>query len=143
MAVKFWRDGKEQSTKVKIGELEQAEEDGLIGTTSKSDGPEGFKIDSVGLELKPMSEAIRNEYGISPSVTGVFISSIIPGSEADKKDLQEGIVIIEINQQPVTDPKEIAETISKAQQNARKSVLLLVNDAGSVRFVALRLPRSE
>lgn len=141
--VKFWRDGKEQTTKVTIGELEQAEEDGLIGTSPKGQKEDGFKIESVGLTLKPMSDAIRSEYGISPSVKGVFISSVIPGSEAEKKDLQAGIVVVEINQQPVTEPEEIAETIKKAQQNARKSVLLLVNDSGSVRFVALRLPRGE
>lgn len=141
--LKFWRDNQEQTTKVKIGELEQAEEDGLISGETASAKSEGFKIESVGLGLKPLSEDIRNEFGISPSTKGVFISSVTPGSEADNKDLKRGMVIVEINQQPVTEPKEIAETIEKAKKNARKSVLLLVNDTGSAKFVALRLTNAE
>lgn len=141
VTIKFWRDNKEQTAKVKIGELEQAEEEGLIGSSSKSSNSDGFKIEAVGLELKAMTSALRNEFSISSSTDGVVIASVLPGSEAEKKDLKKGMVIVEINQQPVTDPKEIADTIDKAQQNARKSVLLLVNDNGSVKFVALRLPR--
>ncbi len=142
--VTYWRNEKEQTTKVKIGELEQAEEDGLIKSgSSKSSEDTGFKLESVGLSLKALNDGIRNEFGLSPSVKGVFISGVIPGSEAERKGLSKGMVIVEINQQPITEPEEIADTVDKAQKNARKSVLLLVNDKGNVRFIALRLPRGE
>ena len=50
-------------------------------------------------------------------------------------------MIVEINQQPVKTPEEAMDIIEKAKDNARKSVLLLVNTRGDVRFVALRLDR--
>ncbi len=137
--ITFWRDGKEQTATVKIGELEKAEESGILSDTIKSTGA-GQSVDSVGLTLKPLDEALRNEYAISPSVKGIMITSVQPGSEAEKKQLQPGQVILEINQQIVTEPQEIIDIIDKAQKNARKSVLLLINDAGENRFVALSLP---
>ena len=48
-------------------------------------------------------------------------------------------MIVEINQQPVTEPEKVVEIIEKAQQNGRTSVLLLINREGDVRFVALRV----
>jgi serine protease Do len=60
-------------------------------------------------------------------------------SEAAKKGLLEGDVIVEINQQAVNDPGKARDLIDKAAKNGRSSVLLLVNREGDVRFVALKL----
>ncbi len=137
-SVKYWRDGKEHMTEVVIGELEKAEEEGLLKTTPKSQGT-GVDVDAVGFTLKPLDNPLRDEYGIPNSINGVLISKVDPMAEAGKKGLQEGNVIVEINQQTVSEPQEVVDVIDKAQKNGRKSVLLLVNDAGNVRFVALRL----
>lgn len=136
--VKYWRDEKEHITEIIIGELEKAEEDGLIGGNTISTGT-GVDIDSVGLTLKPLEDELRTEFNIARTINGLFISKIKPGSEAEKKGLQVGNVIVEINQQPVDEAEKIIEIIEKAKKNERKSVLLLVNDNGKVRFVALRL----
>lgn len=134
----FWRDGAEQKAKVKIGELEQAEKDGLIATGPASDAS-GVTVDSVGLVLKPVTEALRESMKIPSEVNGVVISEVKNMSEAAEKGLSEGDVIVEINQQAVTEPQQVADIIKKAEDNSRKSVLLLINRAGDVRFVALRL----
>ncbi len=134
----FWRDGKEHTANVIIGELEKAEEAGLTGSTLKSDGG-GTKVEKLGLTLKAISQELRAEYNIGPTVKGVLISNVEKMSEALDKGLKRGDVIVEVNQQPVTDPSSIVETIDKAKANNRKSVLVLVNSAGSVRFVALKL----
>ncbi len=141
--VTYWRDGKEQETSVKIGELEKAEENGLIETASKSSRTEGFKIESVGLTLKPMNNTIRSEFGIPSSVHGVFISNVIPGSEAEKKGLQAGMIIIDVNQQPVKQPEEIQEIIISQQKNKKRTILLFVEKAGNKEFIGLSLPPSK
>lgn len=137
--ITYWRDGKELTTSVKIGELEKAEDDGLLSANVKSNPKDGTAIESVGLTLAPLSNTIREQFNISQSVKGVFISDVTPGSESASKGLQQGMVIVEINQQAVSKPEEIADTIDKAKKNGRKSVLLLVNESGNVRFLALRL----
>jgi serine protease Do len=136
--VVYWRDGKEHKTRVKVGELEKAEEDGLLATGPRSEG-QGVKIELVGLTIESMSVDLRNEFGVPANVEGVVITDIANLSEAAEKGLLIGDVIVEINQQIVTEPDKALEIITKAKENGRTSVLLLINRAGEVRFVALKL----
>lgn len=140
--VTYWRDGKEYTTAVTVGELEKAEEDGLVATGPKS-SDDGFEIDSVGLIVKKMSPVLRDEFTIANTIDGIVITEIINLSEAAKKGLSEGDVIVEINQQPVLEPEKLKEIIDKARKNKRRSVLLLINSGGEVRFVALRLDQKK
>ncbi|MBL4805612.1 MAG: DegQ family serine endoprotease [Alphaproteobacteria bacterium] len=136
--VKYWREGKMDIADVKIGELEKAEEEGLL-TAGSEIGDGGLKIDNVGVSVKELTKSLRDEFGIGPSVNGVIISNIQPRSEAARKGLSIGDVIVEINQQEVSDPQEVADIIKNAAGNGRPSVLLLINREGEVRFLALKL----
>ncbi len=139
--VTYWREGKELSAKIKVGELEKAEEDGLL-EGSETVMARGTKIDAVGLTLSPMSDTLRQDYLIPGNVEGVVITGVADMSEAAEKGLLPGDVLIEINQQPVKDPAKVADIIDKAVKNQRSSVLLLLNREGDVRFVALRVDRA-
>ncbi|HBR69124.1 MAG TPA: serine protease [Rhodospirillaceae bacterium] len=136
--VVYWRDGKEKKTKVVIGELEEAEKDGLLATGPDSTS-EGVEVTNAGVKLSTMTDTLRQDYNIGRDVNGVVITSVTHLSEAAKKGLLEGDVIVEINQQGVTDPQKAKEIIDLAEKNGRSSVLLLINREGDVRFVALRL----
>ena len=138
--IKFWRDNKVQESKIKIGELEKAEEEGLVASTVKSGG-NGVDVEAVGMTLKPLDQATRDEYKIGRDVEGVIVLKVDPTLEAAQKGLVPGDVIVEINQKPVSDPSEVIETIDKAIANKRKSVLLLINSNGTARFVALKLSK--
>lgn len=134
----FWRDNKEHSAQVTIGELEKAEKDGLVNSSVKTEDT-GIKAPLIGLTLKPLDNELRELYRIDHSTQGVAITAVDDLSDAAKKGLSEGEIIVEINQQPVTYPKDVIDIIEKAKKNNRKSVLLLVNDNGTVRFIALKL----
>jgi len=136
----LWRDGKEIKAKVKVGELEKAEEEGLLASGPRSEA-DGLDIESVGLTLESLSDELRSEFSIATNIEGVVITGVANLSEAAEKGLLEGDVIVEINQQPVSQPEKVQEVIDKAKQNGRSSVLLLVNRAGDVRFVALKLDK--
>ncbi len=136
--LKYWRDSKIHTTDVIIGELEKAEEDGLLASSPKSTG-NNVEIVSLGLTLIELDDDLRREHNIANDITGVLINEIAPMSEAENKGLSYGDIIIEINQQPVSKPQEIIDIIEKAEKNGRKSVLLLINSNGNNRFVALRL----
>ena len=142
--VEFWRDNKKQTAKVKVGELEKAEEEGLLTSGTSSDKTsEGLKIEAVGLSVKKITDMLRRDYAIPPSVDGVVISRVAPRSEAAQKGLFEGDVIVEINQQPLSDPEKAKTVIEDAMKNGRPSVLLLINREGEVRFLALKLKTDE
>ncbi|MCC7305795.1 MAG: DegQ family serine endoprotease [Alphaproteobacteria bacterium] len=138
----YWRGGKENHTKVKVAELEKAEDEGLVetGADAKPRSEKGdVKIPSVGLTLSALSEQQRREYNVPAEVKGIAVTKVENMSEAAIKGFLEGDVIVEVNQQPVATPKEAADIIDKAQKAGRTSVLMLVNREGDVRFVALRL----
>ncbi len=136
--ITYWRGGKENKTTIKIGELEKAEEDGLVASGPKSEST-GFKLDLLGIAVKALDDKLRAAYDIPADVDGLLIDTVDLASEAARKGLMEGDVIEEINQQAVTDPEAAKDIIARAQQNGRSSILLLVNRGGDVSFVALKL----
>ena len=136
--VVLWRDGKEVNVTVRVGELEKAEESGMLETGPKSDAL-AKDVEQLGISVQPLTDVERGEYSIASDVEGVFVSEVNPSSEAMEKGLSAGDVIVEINQQKVTTPDDLLDIISKASDAGRTSVLLLVNRSGDVRFVALRL----
>jgi len=138
VTVTLWRNGKEVITKVTIGELEKAEEDGLTTASPKSQA-DGTQIGDLGMRVEPINETLRTDYEIPRSVNGVVIINIDPDSGAAEKDIMEGDVIVEVNQQTITTAKDVKDIVNKAKTNGRSSVLLLVNRSGDVRFVALKL----
>jgi len=143
--LKYWRNGKEYSATVKVGELEKAEEDGLLASdTSGTKGKaSGTNIDIVGMHVSSITDALRNLYNIDQDVTGVLVTKVDPRGEAASKGIDSGDIIVEINQQSVSSAKDVQDAIEKAQKDKRSSILLLVNHDGDVRFVALKLDEDE
>jgi C-terminal processing protease CtpA/Prc len=90
------------------------------------------------MSLSAIRPQDREQYQIDKDLEGVLVASVEPNSEALVKGLQQGDVIIEVNQQGVTDPKVAADIIAKAEAADRKSVLLLVQRQSDVSFAALR-----
>ncbi len=136
----LWRDGKKMTVDVKVGELEKAEEEGLLASGSPDEPVLAeMAIEPVGLSVVPLSEENRKEFRIPADVEGVLVRRVDNLSEAAKKGLMPGDVIVEVNQQQVSTPEEVRDFIQKAIKAGRTSVLLLVNREGDVRFVALRL----
>ncbi len=135
--VVVWRDGKEITRKVEVGELEKAEEEGALESKAKKAGE--VEVEGTGMTLAPLDQDYREEFGIADNIDGVLIVDIENTSEAASKRLTPGTIILEINQQQVTTPKNAANIIEEAAAAGRSSVLLLVSQEGDDRFVALRL----
>lgn len=136
--VTVWRDGKEFETKVKVGELEKAEEDGTLGEKPR-DPDSGTKLEGTGLTIDELSNSIRAEFDVSHDVNGVMVTKVDHMTDAEEKGLIEGDVIVEVNQQPITKSEEVVKIIEAARKNNRTSVLLLVNRQDDIRFVALKI----
>lgn len=144
--VLFWRNGKTQTTKVEVGELEKAEQSGLIETgeePAEIKPGAGTDISSVGLTVSSLSPALREAYGIPENAKGVVVTAVKAGSEAAEQGLSAGDVIVEINQQAASDATLAKKLIDDVQKSGKPSVLLLVDREGKddSRFVALRFKK--
>ncbi len=97
---------------------------------------------ALGMQFSSLTDESRQKFAINYSVaSGVVITDVDPDSGAAEKHVKAGDVIVEINQEPVKEPADIAKKIEALKSGGRKSALLLVaNGQGEVRFVALGLP---
>jgi serine protease Do len=55
--------------------------------------------------------------------------------------MRAGDVIVEVTQQEVKTPQQIAAKIDEARKQGHKSVLLLVDHAGDLHFVVLKIDK--
>ena len=141
---KFWRDGKEMTDSIKVGELEKAEEAGLLNeepAVAKAEPSKGTEVAKVGMTVGSLTDTTRRAFSVPDDVNGVIVVKTDPKGEAVSKGIAVGDVIVEINQQKTEKPEDVAGIVAKAEKEGKSSVLLLVNREGDVRFVALRLKK--
>ncbi len=137
----YWRDGKSFTTKAVVGELEKAEEKGLIEKAENQNAlPRGVEIPDLGVTATTLTTALRNQFEIPDKAQGVLVTDVIANSQAAEENLMVGDVIVEINQQAVKDAEKAKEIVDAAKAGGKSSVLLLVDNQGKgdVRFVAIR-----
>jgi len=95
---------------------------------------------ALGLDLANLTEDLRREHRIKDSVKGVLITKVDPNSKAAEKRLQPGMVIAEVQQEPVTTAADLQQRLDKLRKDGKKSVVLLViSPDGDPSFVALSL----
>ena len=137
--VEVWRRGSLVTVGVTLGELEAAEDAGLLASLTDPGEPpvEEQNLDELGLSLSGLTEALEREYGIDPSTEGVVITEVTPDSPAEEKGLNPGEVILEVGQEKVESPADVSRMVEEAREAGRRSVLLLIDRDGDLRFVAL------
>ena len=138
----IWRDGKEMTLDVPVGELEAAEEQGLVEKQNPAapESPEtGEALTDLKIKVLPLTPTVRAQFGIASDVTGMVVADIDPDADAARKGLSEGDVIVEMNQTPIKTTAEGMKILSDAKAAKRSSVLMLVNRQGDIQFIAVKL----
>ena len=132
------RKGEEQKKSVTLGRLEDGEKTQVANL--KQPEAESVTKQALGLNLSGITDELRRRYSIKDTVKGVVITRVDPNSAASDKRIQAGEVVVEVGQESVSTPSDVAKRVDALKKENRKSVLLLVsNAAGEVRFVALSL----
>ena len=141
--VEVWRDERQQTVAIKIGELE--EEVSVLASTGPRGNavePEEAAIDDLGVSVTSITDEMRQQFNLPNELQGVVITAVEPNSAAAEKSLRPGDVIVEVSQEEVKTPGQIAEKIREARDADRSSVLLKINRNGDRRFVAVRINKS-
>jgi serine protease Do len=138
--VEVWRDERQQTVAIKIGELEE-EVPVLASTGPRGNAvePEEAAIDDLGVSVTSITDEMRQQFNLPNELQGVVITAVEPNSAAAEKSLRPGDVIVEVSQEEVKTPGQIAEKIREARDADRSSVLLKINRNGDRRFVAVRI----
>lgn len=129
------RNGKKERFDVTLGELEAAENGGLLSQRSSGQGDERA-FAGLGFSVASLTDALAEKYDLEMRENVVVITAVESGSPAADKQLQEGQIIRRLNQTAISSVEMLAEGIEAAQAAERKGVLMLIEDAnGQTRFV--------
>ncbi len=101
--IKVIRDGKEKILTAKLDELSTGEETEQTSTSSGQD---------LGISITTMTPRLARRYGYRTQ-EGVLITEIRRYSEAERKGLQAGDIILEANRQEVRDTDDFDKIINK------------------------------
>ena len=134
--LEVFRDGSKQSLQVVLGRREDAERTPVVPTVSK---PDTSDREVIGMRLTALTEKVRQQLNLNEDVEGVAVLTVDERSSAYQKGIRSGDVITEIGQKPVNAPGDVEQAIKAAKVAGRKSVLMLLERAGALRFVALTL----
>jgi len=140
--VEVWRGGKKITLKATVGELAEAAEK----VAAKSSGPakEGGEhaVDALGLKLSAITPKVAEKFNLGKTTKGVVVTKVEETGPAAEKGVRAGDVIVEVSQEEVTSPDDISRKVADAKKAGRKSVLLLLEGQGGLRFVAIRIGKS-
>ncbi len=127
------RQGNRQTLEVTIGKMPDEPQVAAAEPPAEKKG-------ELGMVLSRLTPDLRGQLKVAEGVDGVVVHEVEPGSEAARKGIRSGDVILSINQKAVAGPAEVTSALEQAKKDNRKSVVVLVNRDGSQRFVALELP---
>ncbi|WGF88225.1 DegQ family serine endoprotease [Marinivivus vitaminiproducens] len=139
--VVIWREGRQQDVRVTVGELpeeEVAAEEELEPGQGGSSGME-MPIEPLGITVAMITPESRQAFRLAEDAQGVVVTAVEPGGAAAQENLQPGDLIVEVSQEQVGSPPEVLAKVEQARDDDKRSVLVLVNRQGDLRFVALKL----
>ena len=138
VAVELLRKGQTMDFTITVGRLPEDEDVEDAVKSEEEPAPEPEREDLLGLSIAPLTDELRNRYGIGKSIEGVVITEVKPNSPAAQKDVKPGDVIVEVTQEKVKQPQDVKARLLAVKKSGRRSVLLLLSDAkGELRFVAV------
>jgi serine protease Do len=115
--MKVIRNGKELTVTATVEELEPQAEKGQAVSQDKN----------IGLSLQALTPDLARRYGLR-TTEGLVITEVQPYSEADRRSLQPGMIILEVNREKVTSVQEF-ESILKKTASGDEVILLVRSES--------------
>jgi len=134
--IKILRDGKQKTITVKLGEM--PEEAGAVGPfeTQKSD---------LGMTVETPTPERLKYYRLPRGTEGALVTSVVPGSEAYRKNIREGYVIQKLgpNVRSLKNVESAADFNKQLKDYEPGDTLLMLvrRDKNNTFFVAMTIPK--
>ena len=133
--LRIYRDGKPMTVDVELGSQPAEIARAMRGEPDEADEAD---VPSCGLKVATLDDDLAEKYGIDGDVEGVLIVDVEPDSQAARKGLSEGMIIVAVQGEAVGSAEQFSEIVSRAENKA--GVRLKVRDAkGRQRFIFLSL----
>ena len=139
--VKLIRQGKEITKSVKVAELQQSDEEQKSEEQGNDEtpAPAGTKIAAIGIDVGSLTADLREQFAVGDDVKGLLVLKVDPNGSAADRGVTPGDVITSVNQEVIAKPADLNGKIAEAKKAGKKSILLLVERKGEIRFVAVNI----
>ncbi len=138
--VQVWRDGREQTISVKVGEL-PSEPQLAAATPGPQQRP--TEVTGLGLSVAGITPELRERFSLKPEQKGVVVTEVAPGGPAAEREIRAGDVIVEVQQERVGTPQELQARLEQLRRQNRPTALFLIEGQQGQRFVPLRLRAND
>ncbi|MFO1072569.1 MAG: Do family serine endopeptidase [Geminicoccaceae bacterium] len=143
--VKLWRRGEMKDVEVVLGQLPDDEQLAELGQAAPGNAPsatDSAEIESLGLTVNALTPELKRQFNLADDAKGVVVTAVAGGSPAAGENIRPGDLVLEVGQDEVGSPPEVQAKVNEAMQDKKKSILLLLDRQGDLRFVALRFKES-
>jgi len=143
-ALTLLRKGKKQEIVVTVGT--RPDEDALArgGVPEEgeggNDGAGDLKGSKLGLKLQAVTPEMARQLKIEGDA-GVLVAEVAPDGAAARAGVQRGHLILEVNQEAVTRPDQVASATAKAKPG--DVVLLRVKRGAAASYLPVKIPEPE
>lgn len=134
--VDVWREGAKKSLNVKLGRFPSSGDE--LAALQRGDAPKARAT-----ELQQLGLALKAVAGKGEGEQGVQITDVDDESDAARKGLKEGDIILEIQGVVVSSADDVIAGIKQAKEKGRPAVLLHVQSGNDKRFVAVQLGKDK
>src|SRR5262249_23496757 len=129
VSVEVNRGGHPKTIKVKIEELKdtEADEEEEQGQTDET---------KLGLTVQDITPEIARSLGVD-QLKGVVVTNVAPDSEAERKGIRRGDIVLEINSEPLTSVADFRRLTKDLKKN--KPLLVLISRNNDTFFIPLKV----
>jgi serine protease Do len=111
------------------------------GASAMAPGGETEAPAQLGMSVQNLTEELKQRLGYEND-SGVVVTQVESGSLADEYGLEPGVLITEVNRQPVRNVRQFREALTKAQKGG-KVLLRVVFEEGNRSLVFIPLPEKK
>ncbi len=145
--IEVWRDKASKTLNITLGRLEEFERGEVGASPAPAEEEEqlggAVRIEALGMTVAEMSDSLRERFQIGAEVKGVVITDIAQdspaGAAAAENRIRTGDVIVEVAQNEVATPQDVAARVDEAVRAQSRVVLFLLNRGGDLSFAAVRV----
>jgi serine protease Do len=94
---------------------------------------------TLGMSLSPLDEDARRTYGLPATIRGAVVAGLTAGSDASKKGVRRGDVIVRANERPVAGPADVVAAVEAARRAGRPGVLVFIYRDGRQLGVPIKI----
>ena len=136
--IEYVRDGDRRRASVTVGrrpdeqtlrQQQMFQNDNAEDSAPAPSGSEAIE-DSLGISAIPIDSTIARQLGVSADTQGLAILRVDPNSDAARRGLNRGVMILSANGRPVPTLEALEEVIASARADNRGAVLLRVQARG-------------